>query len=133
MTEKIFGNDDLILINRSSGPDFAAFAAADEAKMLRSSGLDGNSVLFNAHDGGQRRAHTVDVRGQFGPLKGYGDIGIANLPAAGGNHIYNGLQQLFAVYALPLIRRIREMLADVSKSQAAKQGIAQCVDSDIAV
>ena len=105
-------------------PGFAALASSHKTQMLRGCGFDGYPVRGHLQNGSQRFPHGGNVRGQFGTLKGDGDIGIANPVAFPVDQVRHFGQQDFTVDAFPLGRCVREKMADVPQRQGPQQGVA---------
>ena len=101
--------------------------------MLGGGGLDADGVEVNAEDGGDNLSHGDDIGREFGALQGYGDVDVADLPAALVNHFHDFPEQNLAVDALPLVRRVGEEMADVPEGEGPEEGVAEGVERHVAV
>jgi hypothetical protein len=73
------------------------------------------------------------VRPEFRGLQGYGDVGVAGLPAFFGQETDHAAKQVFAVGTLPKGGIVGEMEAYVAEGGGAEQCVAEGMDGHIAV
>lgn len=123
----------LVFKNCNNSPYFATFTAAYEPEALGGGGLDAHGADGHAEDGRQHGAHCIDMRAEFRGLQGYGDVGVADLPALCGEHFHHSGEEPLAIGTLPFGRVVREVEADVAKRSGPEQGITQRVDGHISV
>ena len=71
--------------------------------------------------------------GDLGSLKGNGDIGIGYRPAMAADKLHDAAQQDFAVYALEFVGAVGEKVPYVAEGEGSEQGVAQGMNSHIAV
>src|SRR5688500_15751756 len=110
-----------------------ALAAAGEAQGLGGGRLDAHRIGFDAEVFSQHPPHRLRVRADFRPLADYGDVGIAQAPAAFAQQRVAMAQEGAAVGAFPSRIGRREVAPDVAQRERAEHRVAQRMDHNVAI
>ncbi len=115
------------------GPNLAALSPAHEAEALGGCGFDADGAGGHPAHGGETLAHSRHVAGDLGGLEGDGYVGVDKLPPARANLFYNARKEDLAVDAGKLGGSVGKQVTDISQGKGAKEGVAQGMDSHVAV
>ena len=118
---------------QGDSPDLAALATSYKTELFGGRGLHAHTIIGNAEYPGQAGPHPGYVRGQLRALQGYGYVHVDRLPAALPDQTEHTGKQDLAVYALELIRIVREMMTYVPERKGPEQGVTKGVYRHVSV
>src|SRR3981081_1594297 len=110
-----------------------AFLAAGESEPFAGGRFHGHPRQGEASDLGDARAHGVAEGADLRALADQGHIEMRDASAAGGDAIDRVFEELVRRRALPLRVARRKMRTDIAVCQCAEDGIAQRMETDLAV